>query len=659
MTEPELDLPPSSSPPPPAASSLPVAQPGSWRTFLPELLARIFGVRSLLNVWQFAEAKVVLSPIWAPGHSGPYRVARTPPLRWLMEQFTNPAWHEIVIKKSSQSGVTEAILNFLRWLVANRPSNVLYVIDSVDEVKNVFRRLIDTLQRIPETAQQFTDNEDDATSRKLFLRDMFILGVGGHSAGALANKAVTVGILDEVDKHPPSPGGEGSTINQVRARFKTVPRSLLIVLSKPVDADGPVSTEFETGTQHRCFIQCPHCGEGQVFVKERIVYSHCKDLVGDYDRERILREAYYQCTHAGTDRCPDGKITEAQRRAQLLAERFEWRQTNFKAVEPGKLTVEITDFLSLWENMSLGVLALKLLKAQTSLAEMKHVNAEHFAEGWKRTGAALKVDEVLRLRSPYRRGTLPVRPDLVVVTADVQGYGEFQKWMKHGFVLTAGGTLHHYVIDWGATPHFDALLDVAAGRDPEKPVRVHGSDETFVPAVGIIDEGDGNSTKQVRDFIERAWSAGSSPGWFTAKGRGGFQVRALVWESEYHHPDEFGQPRLSYHFHDDALKQELFHGQIKGNAKIIKGESRLPRLHFPEDMPADIAEEFTHEQLVPKEQLNGYTKMVWEKSGPNEWPDNVKMAKVVWQVLGERIAAEKAAAVEKAAREATSATRAN
>lgn len=649
-SDPQLDLQITVAPPPVAARrvlpesappSAPTAAAGAgrrgFRTFLPEILARVFAARTSLNIWQWAEQHISLDSQASPGNPGPYRSAVAPYTRFVMELALDPQVREVIIKKSSQSGVTEAILNVIRFCVAQLPRNILYVIDSREEIAKLFRtRLVPSLRSCRATAQRITEKEDDLTTHTLYLAGMWIMGIGGHSAGGLANKACSIGILDEADKHPPNTGREGRSIDQLRARFKTIADSKLFVLSKPVEATDVTTVEFESGTQHRCFVECPHCGERQELVQERIVYAHCKDLTGDYDRERVLRETFYQCINSGTPRCPDGRISEDQRRAQLLAGRFEWRQTNFRNVEPGKVSLEITDLISLFPKCTLGAIALDLIAAQRSLLKMKHVQAERFARAWKKECVSLKEDAIYRLCGPYQRGTVPFSPALVVLTADKQG--DVVKWIKHAFLLN--GT--HYVCDWGEVMSEDELVSVWSGEAPHRPLRCTVDDQLYTPQIGLIDEG--FKTNEVRSFVIRATLSGQA--WFTSKGRGGLQVRSVVVESKYDHDGIVGN--TCYHYNDDAFKQELYLGQIGDLPRIINGASKLSRIWLPrpQEVEREFAAEICAEELIDEDTTLGFTKRVWKKVGEaNDFGDALKMGKVCWQILGAELqAAERTAA---------------
>ena len=433
----------------------------------------------------------------------------------------------------------------------------------------------------------------------------------------------------------------------------------------------------------------------------RVVFDQCKFLDGSWDLDRVQRETRYECV-SGCLIDQDAPITAAHRPAFEAAAALanspdytgqgtmparprhrldgfhgaaevlrrlhagirttmkwamvnsgQWLETNPRP-EPFKVSQHTSDLLSLHADMTWGDLARIFLKNKTTPDGLRFWNNNHMGLPHReyRKAVELEVEQVLRLRGAYRRGTLPTAPDLFLLIVDVQGDGEYQKWLKLA-IVSAPDRLHEYVVDWGITGRFDDLLDRAESADPSGPVPIGLTGATAAIQLGLIDEGDGKSTKLVRDFIENAWSSHAT--WFTTKGRGRGQIHALIQESQYNHPHDNSPPRLSYHYNDDSLKQELYIGQIQDLDKIVAGKSKTPRLWFPADADVEFATEFTHEQLVPDKTKADKTKLSWHKTGTNDYADDVKVAKIAWQILGPQIleAKQKAAAAAAAAKPTT------
>ena len=101
---------------------------------------------------------------------------------------------------------------------------------------------------------------------------------GAGSAGSLANKTATLGISDETDKHK-SLRGEANTVDLLRSRLKEQTGAKLLTYSTPTVVTGQIHQEYLTGSRHKAHVPCPHCGEFQELVWERVKFGHCKDLV--------------------------------------------------------------------------------------------------------------------------------------------------------------------------------------------------------------------------------------------------------------------------------------------------------------------------------------------------------------------------------------------
>lgn len=630
----------------PPASAAPAAprlafSPGSP---VPLVFARVFAERSAFNVHQWAEANITLRKT-ASANSGPYRLARTPHTRFLQELFTTPGVRRITVKKSDQAAITESILNFIRYCVAESPRNILYVIDSANEAKRIARtRLEPSLQDCPVTRQHISaEDEAELQTLTFYLRDMTLYFAGGSSIGAIANKPVSVVIIDEADKIPRITGGHTHVAEEAESRMKAAAadEQLFILLSKPNLETDVTTVAFRRGSQHRAFLPCPHCGHLQEFVQERLRFDHCRLPGGDFDLARVLAETHYLCAQAGTPACPDGRILDAHRTAMLA--RIEWRPHNPNP-EPGHISLEISDFLldpGYFPDVAFGRIALDLIDGFKNPAKMKAVQARRFGKEELLQRAELKEDDILRLRSHYLRGTAPRGLVWCGIYSDLQGYGP--KWLKFGF--NRAGEL--FCLDWGTHLAIDDLLATAAEPIPEldesqpffppdsrtgTPARFAPTGRSLVPSHGWIDEGD--EQKHVLSFCVRS-------GFFflPTKGRGGYQIRgSLVTESPRDHD---GAAFVAYHFNDDQFKKDLYLHRIRDHEKIVAGKKRgVARLHVPVDVDAQFCAELTSEHLKLERDTRGFTVEKWEKQGPNDFGDCVKGALVAWHVMGPRILAE-------------------
>lgn len=595
-------------------------------SILPGLLERIFAELPKENVWQWAEKNIVLDAVASPSNPGPYDSSLTPHTRFIQEKFTDPSVRQITIKKNSQGAFSESVMNCIRFCVAHQPRNTLYVIDSVAEARRLAKiRLQPTLERCALTAQAISENEDDMSALNFYLRDMFIMFIGGGSIGAAANKVISLGVVDEADKLPRVTKGQKHIVDEVKSRFKTVPDGKLFVLSEPNEEQDITTTEYRRGSQHKYHVPCPHCGHFQVMIQERLTFDHCRMPSGEYDLARVLEESFYKCERAGSTECPDGRIYDRHKRAMSLA--GEWRATNLNP-EPGHISLESSDLFSLFPNASFGRIALDLIDVIKKPARMKAVQSGRF--GLEHKGKRVKVqhEDLLKLCGDYRRGAMPKPAIYLAMACDVQA--GVKKWIKGAFDRL--GDL--YIVDWGQSLAFDDLTVEA-----DVPV-VDASGREWTVVSGLIDEG--FKTDDVRKFCIR-----TDFRFLPCKGRGSMnQMRGqLVAASTTEHD---GREFKCYHFNDDKFKQALYIDRIREFDKIKKDQERRTRIWLPKDVDRALLDELMGEEMVPELTPAGYERLVWKKTRTNDWGDALKeltvLAHVVINDLLDDLAKEEAAA---------------
>lgn len=611
---------------------------------VPSLLDRIFAAPSPLSEVEWDEANVILSEIESRANPGPYQSSRNPMTRTLRNAMGDPRLRQITIRKMDQGGISLQALMLISRIVAERPRNLAYVINSLEEARRMSTRLLRLLKANPATREQVVEDpaEDVELQTLTFrLRDMMIFFIGGGSIGALAGKPLSLVIVDEGDKIARvSAGSNTHIVDEAKSRFKSMPlgEALVVLFSKPNQETDIVHTEFKLGTMETGRMPCPHCGTMQEWVQDRVRFAHCRlGVAGDYDKARVLTETHYACIRAGTPECPDGRIYDHHR--TFTTERIAFVPTNPNP-EPGHRSFHLTDFLlnpAHFPDASLGRIALDLIAGFKNPAKMSAVQAARFGLPQMLQQSALTEESILALRSNYLRGTAPRGLVWTGIYSDLQGYGP--KWVKGGFSRTG----EFYVIDWGTFLAIDDLMDEAALDIPEiddtqpvapspgegLPATYTPTGRTHRPPVGCIDEGD--QQKLVHAFVVRS-------GFFflPTKGRGGYQVRgkSLVTPSPRNYE---GSDFQAYHFNDDQFKKELYLWRIRDHAKIIAGKSRVPRMHVPLDVDQQFTAELLSEKLTIIRDKTGWQREEWTKDGPNDFGDATKGLLVMWHVIGPEV----------------------
>lgn len=666
-------------------------------SLLPEAFATAFAPLPDKKLWQWADENVWLENREA-AEAGPYRSAKTPWTRRIQELWQTPEmlvfdfkanrWikqrvTEITVMKSSQSGYTEAVLNGIRYTSSFRPQNVIYTVDTRETARDISQRLESSLQKLE--GDIFTGDDDDVGTFVMRLRAMSVWFQGSFSMGKFASKMAPRVVSDESEEQG-SDSTDTSTDTALKSRKKTADDGLYVALCKPKRKKGPIHRGFLRGNQEHQFITCPHCSYRQIptffrnedgqepaetpFSEEtmevkdeqtgavlaimpvplprgqtrklrtgRLVFEHCKDFLGTYDKNEILRDTYYECGHCR------GRIDEHEK--SRLAAVAIWMPTAIG--DPGIVSQQQNDLLSTDANSSWGHIVLEYLAAKregrrelqgfynhrlglpwsdevnkTAESDIKaniagitlyrcdapnkegHMTrkvfdrfdaAEKYVEEVKRT-REFTVEIVPSVCPPYQRGTIPFIPRGLVLGSDVGG--NYAKWAI-GAVMPNWEDIA--IIDWGHELDPSAVAEIFQFH--RWPCSVDG--KQYVPSGGFID-----AKHRKTDTLKACLSVPGLKLMPTA-GEGGQAARNLkVFAESQVQGWPPGFKRLTYN--DREAKDEMY---------IVRIKKKHRRLFFPLDVESDpeFVAECCAEELIEDE--NARTK--WnEYPPPNHYGDCVK-----------------------------------
>jgi len=554
---------------------------------------------------------------------GFYDVSSTPWNRRVMELKKEVETREVIVMKSSRSGVTEACLNTFRWMPQHAPGPVLYAINSLPKAKEVMtRRLVDHFKRI--CPEKLTSDPDDLTSSLLKLTNMDIAVAGSGSAGPFMEGWFQSIILDEYEEHATE--HEETTADRARGRQTTVDDPTLYIISKPILTNGPIHKEYLRGSQEKYHVPCPHCGKKQELIWEYMRFDHCKTDRG-YDMEAVLESTYYQCKHCGE------KIEESSKFEMVQA--GEWvpepdEKRGGVKHEAGVVSLHVSDLYSMHPQVSWGKLAAKFLAAYVinpDYSKKKFFFTNHLGLPWENRSASIGRGDLDKLRGGiieehkdgtrvqvgaeyrwcYLRGEykadLPIVPSCITMTVDKQA-----ECLK-GVVFAWSASGEAYPIEFFTVLSEPDVLLILEGRvykDAEgvdhkilgglidsgyKPKEVYRacikSKEKLRPSkgMGMSEEFRGKSMKTRRDFIE-------------------------------------GRSLLIYDYYNHGLESDFYLSKIK--------ERSEPRLWLPIDFGDEFGRELCSSYQVVK---NNRTKWERKKDVPNDFGDCCKMQYLIYEIL--------------------------
>ena len=615
-------------------------RPSPVRGFLVELFSRAFRARPKTRVSDWAQSeKLMIPPEESHSAAGPYRADFEPCATIVHDFAVDPRYDELIMLKPSRMGITLAAIVLMAWWLEHFVQNIIFCIDNSKKVAEFGRtKIVPVLKSIRSLRSILPESDRKLTKQTLFLsgRKVHLAGAGSISDVTGIGAGLVIG--DEGDQWKEFASGEANALEHLRDRVMDVPGSKLIFFGKPKNEDDILWPEFLTGTRHKCFVPCPHCGHMQTLDWPQLKFDHCRDEDGAFDLNRVACETYYECISPACQQTEPHRGRIEEHHKPWMLQHREWRQTNFgqdeQKPEPRKMSAHISHLYAVRPKLTWASMSLHFIRAQKrGGSALAHFFRTRLGEPQRLTQSIVKKDELLKLQGTYRHGTCPWRPSVVLMFCDVQLHEK--KWVKCAF----RGTGECAVIDYGIfltygelIPEADRLVEIGDWGDTPEAER-----ELPRTAFVWIDEGDGNnSAKDVRDFCAREDTYGR---FFPAKGAGGRQINHIVQESPREvtvswHPAgkvEF----FAYHFSHNSFATELYQQRIKKHDEIVlalaQGLSPIAqRLWLPRAPDEQFLGELCAECLIQK-RIRGRLEWIWDTGNKqNDFGDGVKGCLAMW-----------------------------
>lgn len=217
----------------------------------------------------------------------------TPYLRGIMDAFDDPEVERLTIKKSTQVGGTESLLNMIRYGVGHKKQSVLVVQPTKDLAADFgSERVMPMVKRCPVLRTMRTRRVWDLKRRKIALRGPSIYLVGAESPAELGSRSLPFVLWDETDEYPARAGKRGSAITlgwERTRKFRGMRKG--VSNSTPTRRHGHIHVQWEASLKHRFHVPCPHCGAWQHLIRKRIHWEH-----GSSPEEvESDQSAWYEC----------------------------------------------------------------------------------------------------------------------------------------------------------------------------------------------------------------------------------------------------------------------------------------------------------------------------------------------------------------------------
>jgi phage terminase large subunit GpA-like protein len=393
------------------------------------------------------------------------------PMRAVMDAVNDPATREVVVKKSTQIGYTEALLNTIGYYIDLEPCPILWLLPDQKAVEEISKnRLQPMLRDTPRLAGKVkaprTRDSNNTIAGKQFPGGRLAI-VGSHAPNDISSRPIRVVIEDETDRYALSAGVDGDPMALAAKRQAWFWNRKTIKGSSPTTKGRSViERDYRASDMRECYIACPHCDERQTLRWSQVRWDKRKDDTGK-TAEHFPETAAYQCEACGT-------LWDDADRIAALTNKPEWRASApFRGIAGFhypqflstvvKLADIVTEFLTAYG---------KLPGTFPDVQKQKVWVNTVLAETWEEAAETVDGDALERRAEPYGPNDLPEGALIATAGVDVQdnrleaqiiAWGPGEETFPARYVVIDGDPAQRQVWD-----ELDALLkeplQTASGR---------------------------------------------------------------------------------------------------------------------------------------------------------------------------------------------------
>ena len=236
----------------------------SPRLLVKKALGYAFAVGEKLRACVWISRHVVIPDGVGAKEPGPLDTSRVPPMEGLYDLIEQRHVHFFTLAKSARVGGTLFCFAYLLLRLARNPGPILWVDPSRSTMRQLWRRELEAylLACKPVAEQAIRDKERWNPSQAFFGSGAFLKMAGSGSPAEMAGFNSEVAFINEGDKTGHTSKGEAPTRELVIVRTKQFSHTRKIIEnSTPTDKFGQTWRSFLKGSQHHCYLPCPHCSD--------------------------------------------------------------------------------------------------------------------------------------------------------------------------------------------------------------------------------------------------------------------------------------------------------------------------------------------------------------------------------------------------------------
>lgn len=353
---------------------------------------------------------------------GKWRTSEMEPMRAVMDAGSDPEVREVVVKKGTQIGYTEALLNTVGYHIDLDPCPILWLLPdqkAVDEIsKNRLDPMLEATPKLKGKVKPKRARDSGNTiSGKQFPGGRIAI-VGSHAPNDISSRPIRLVICDETDRMALSAGVDGDPMSLAAKRQTWFWNRKTIKGSSPTTKDRSViDREYRLSDMRECWVGCVHCGEKQVLRWSNVRWdSHLSD--DGKTKVHQPETAHYQCEHCGELWDDDDRFLALSR-----VTKADWKPT---AAFNGIAGFHFPQFLSTKVNLQEMVKEFlvafgKMPNTYPDVQKMKVWTNTVLAECWEEQGETVDVGALSSRGELYGPDDLPEQCLFATVGVDTQG----------------------------------------------------------------------------------------------------------------------------------------------------------------------------------------------------------------------------------------------
>lgn len=405
---------------------------------------------------------------------GKWKTSRAPYQKDIMNAFTEPGIHRVVVKSSSQIGKSDMMNNVIGRFAHLDPCAIMMIQPTIDMAQDYSKTRIAPMIRDTKVLNNLFYDVKSRDANNTILSKVFpggrLIMCGANSPAGLASRPIRILLADEVDRFPDSAGTEGDPVDLAAKRMTTFWNSCMGLFSTPTnEGSSRIDEEYLAGTQEEWQHKCPNCGEYHLLrhIDMTVDYKEIKTPSGK--KTVIVNDVKWRCPHCG--------FSFSEKEMKQTPQKYISR--NADALKNGIRSFFVNGFTSPW--MTWTRIMREWLEAKGDPEREKVIMNTVFGESYKQKGAFEDEQIFLRRRESYG-AELPNGVLLLTAAIDTQD-----------------NRLEYEVVGWGKEEECWGIRKGIVLGAPNQ-------DRTWKEIDNILDKtyhfADGKGLKVVRTFID-------------------------------------------------------------------------------------------------------------------------------------------------------------